>query len=1161
MNLQSLVIVLLSLTLASCAYVSKQGTIAELDSVNIEIKDTEIEGGLDKAMQAYQKFLEQTPESALTPEALRRIADLKVEKEYGTLTDTTVVERESAQVVMADTPVASSEPRPGTKAVSPIEASSGKERAVVSAIASDESEKDFENRTTQQQHIQSAGGTKNLALPKGEAGADLQNANAQEAIGLYKKLLEKYPLYERNDQVLYQLSRAYEEIGQVDQAMQVMDRLIKQYPTSRYTDEVQFRRGEYYFTRKKYLDAEEAYGEVLKFGVGSVYYERALYKKGWTFYKQELYEESLHEFLTLLDYKVSKGYDFEQTEDNIERKRTSDTFRVISLSFSNLGGADSVQEYFSKYGSRSYEDNVYANLAEFFFTKRRYNDAATTYTTFIAANPFHKKSPHFNMRVVEIYQKGRFPRLVIGAKKQFASTYGLNAEYWSYFNQAEYPEVLGYLKTNLVDLANHYHAMYQNAKFKKDKPENFAEASHWYREFLKSFPRDEQSPGINYQLADLLLENKDYKLAALEYERSAYDYPFNDKSSKAAYAAVYAYREHLKTAPESQAQNVKREIIRTSLRLVDTFPQHEKATIVLGSAVDDLFKMRDFPLAIKTGHRLLTEYPAADPSIRRGTWMVVAHSSYEIEQFREAELAYIETLKLTAQNDKSREKIVDNLAASVYKQGEQAKAKEDYKTAVNHFLRIATIAPTSKIRPAAEYDAAAVLIQIMELEQASEVLLSFRKNYPGHELQHDVTKKIAFVYMELGKFGPAAQEFERVASESKDEELIREAMLTAAELYEQAPDTNNALRVYKQYVVQFPRPLEFTLETYHKIATIYKSRDELQNYRHTLQRIISMDAKAGSERTDRTRYLAAKASLIIIEPSFDEFIAIKLVKPFKANLTKKQKSMKSLVASYSKLVDYKVADVTAASTYYIAEIYFNFSRSLMESERPDNLNTIELEEFNLMLEEQAYPFEEKAIKVHEKNVELLASGLYSPWIDRSIDKLAKLLPARYAKPEESTNYVTNLHVFRYASQNQPFKAQVSELAADKTAQERKEINQGQDNPESLESVSVASQTSGASSTGDIRPASPQDAKTPIVQTPKSMETPGAPEETETDSISDSQSVVGKELQAEQDAGLERSIESESNNQVVSDGSDTSGSVDDQMASTSTGEQAQQGITE
>ncbi len=38
-------------------------------------------------MLSYQRFLEETPDSALTPEATRRLADLKIEKEYGTLTE------------------------------------------------------------------------------------------------------------------------------------------------------------------------------------------------------------------------------------------------------------------------------------------------------------------------------------------------------------------------------------------------------------------------------------------------------------------------------------------------------------------------------------------------------------------------------------------------------------------------------------------------------------------------------------------------------------------------------------------------------------------------------------------------------------------------------------------------------------------------------------------------------------------------------------------------------------------------------------------------------------------------------------------------------------------------------------------------------------------
>jgi len=1011
--LLSIVVVLV----ASCAVDGgNQGTIAQLEKQQIELKDVDVEGGLDKAMAGYQKFLEETPESQLTPEAIRRLADLKIEKEYGTVTSENDLKPESTSTgASVSAPDISSSaqstaaPDAGSKtSKGPIGA------AALAAAKKSESEKEFEKRTTKADKTKKE--KENLQLPKGEPGADLENANAAQAINLYKKLLEKYPLYERNDQVLYQLSRAYEETGQVDEAMKIMNRLVKQFPNSRYNDEVHFRRGEYYFTRKKWLDAEDAYGASLKYGVGSVYYERALYKKGWTFYKQELFEEALKEFFILLDYKVSIGYDFEQIKNEIEKKRIDDTFRVVSLSFSNLGGADWVKQFFADNGTRDYEDYIYKELAEFYFNKRRYNDAATTYNAFIDSNPYHKKSPHYSMRVIEIYMKGNFPKLVIEGKKQFASTYGLNAEYWKYFDQTEFPEVLGYLKTNLTDLANHYHSLYQNKKYIKNRPENFNEASHWYREFLKSFPKDEQSPAINYQLADLYLENKDYKLAAQEYERSAYEYPVNDKSQKAAYATVYAFREYLKQAPVSQIKNVKRDVIRTSLRLVDTFPKHEKATVVLGAAVDDLFDMRDFALAIKTGRRLIAEYPKADPKIMRGSWLVVAHSSYELEIYDDAEVAYLEVLKRTSADDKSREGLTDNLAASIYKQGEKARAEENYKVAVRHFLRIADVAPASKIRPTAEYDAAAVLLQIRDLEQAVTVLLAFRKNYPKNELQKDVTKKIAYAYQELEKYTLAAGEYERVAVEAGDnEELVREAMLQAAELYEKAKDADNSLRVYKQFVAKFPKPLEFALDTYYKIAMIYKSQDDLGRYRETLQHIIKSDASAGEERTDRTRYLAAQSSLVIIEPEFNDYVEIKLVKPFKKSLTKKQKAMKSLVKKYTELVDYKVADVTAASTFYIAEIYYNFNRSLVESERPEGMSDVEKEEFNLMIEEQAYPFEEKTIQVHEKNMELLANGIYSSWIDRSIEKLAKLLPARYAKPEESTNHITKLDNYIYSS--------------------------------------------------------------------------------------------------------------------------------------------------
>ena len=298
-------------------------------------------------------------------------------------------------------------------------------------------------------------------LPPGEAADDLQTAGALEAIELYKGLLVKYPLYERNDQVLYQLSRAYEETGQVEEAMKILNRLVKEYPQSRHIDEAQFRRAEYFFTRKKFLDAEEAYQAVIDFGLSSAFYEFALYKQGWAFFKQELYEEALNDFIALLDYKVSVGFDFDNIESKIEKKRIDDTYRVISLSFSYLGGPRAVVDYFDKSGQRTYEASIYSHLGEYYLTKRRYADAALSYNTYVERNPLNKVSPYFNIRVIEIYLKGGFPKLVIDSKKNFANTYGIRAVYWSYFDINAYPEVLVFLKQNLIDLATHYHALYQ----------------------------------------------------------------------------------------------------------------------------------------------------------------------------------------------------------------------------------------------------------------------------------------------------------------------------------------------------------------------------------------------------------------------------------------------------------------------------------------------------------------------------------------------------------------------------------------------------------------------------------------------------------------------------------------------------------------------------
>jgi hypothetical protein len=92
----------------------------------------------------------------------------------------------------------------------------------------------------------------------------------------------------------------------------------------------------------------------------------------------------------------------------------------------------------------------------------------------------------------------------------------------------------------------------------------------------------------------------------------------------------------------------------------------------------------------------------------------------------------------------------------------------------------------------------------------------------------------------------------------------------------------------------------------------------------------------------------------------------------------------------------------------MAELYGTLAKDVLGSERPSKLKGDALEEYNSLLEEQVFPFEEQAIKAHELNAARAKDGVYDEWVRRSFQALAKLKPARYGKTELTQDVVTSL---------------------------------------------------------------------------------------------------------------------------------------------------------
>jgi len=828
----------------------------------------------------------------------------------------------------------------------------------------------------------------------------------KDSINLYQQVLENYPERIDNDSVLYQLARAYELGGEPDKSLVTLNKLIARYPESSHRLEAQFRMGEILFVKKDYRSAEHSYQAVVDSADDNPFFQQSLYKLGWCYFKQGLFTEGLDTFTMLLDYKLPDTADSDDVLaglERAERELAEDTLRVMSLSFSYEAGARSVAEHFARLGARHYEDVVYDHLGKLYLDKERYTDAADTFKSFVTNNPFHRQAPAFQMRVIDAYQAGRFPTLVLQGKKDFVEHYNLQGEYWQHHDKADAGKVLGFLKITMTDLSRHYHAQAQSTR----KPEDYAEAAHWYRKWLGSFADDPAAPGMNFLLAELLDESGNYRDASTEFVRTAYDYGDHDKAAEAGYASVLAYSKEEARISGAEQAAWHRESIENALRFTAGFPLHPQALAVLTRSAEQLLAINDNTRAIQVA-QLVVNSKSATEDQQRVCWTVQAHAYFDLEDFLHAEQAYQQVLARTSGNSKDNSVLVERLAASIYKQGEAAQAAGDTRSAVEHFQRVRSATPTASIVATAEFDAAAGLMSLNDFSSAAGTLELFRNTYPDDPRQAEVTRRLATAYLHSERPLQAAREFERIGRTNGDEKLRSDALWQAAELYAKAVHTTESTAVYTYYVEQFPQPAEAAIEARHRLAEQYRSLGDTRQWHQWLDAIITADAQAGNGRTARTRYLAAHARLTLGGVQDAQYRAVTLKLPLNKTLATKKRLLEATLAQYEQAATYDVAEVTTAAAFHTAQLYTHLGQALMESERPKNLDAEALEEYNILLEDQSYPFEEQAIALHETNAARVESGIYDAWIEKSLQVLAKLVPGKYAKQERSTEYVATL---------------------------------------------------------------------------------------------------------------------------------------------------------
>jgi tetratricopeptide (TPR) repeat protein len=897
-----------------------------------------------------------------------------------------------------------------------------------------------------------------------------------ELVLSYQKLLKDYPLNNANEHIRYQLAKALDLQGNIDDSLVEMELLLSQYPATEYLAELNFRRGEIYYNLQDYAASLNAYNRVIRAANNDNYLVNSIYMSGWSLFKMNRLQEADTAFLNVFDAIIAAeqprpyrdNFSFSALGERYQNL-VVDTQRVLSVSLSQQAQSASLVHLVNKHHSSKYlhfyEHILFDNLANFLMNKELTSDAELTYKAYLNLARGNIWSARYSLALLNIYHRdGRFSSMH-SLKNNYVIQYGLAGKFWhkasSTIKHELLPSLLQFSDEHARRLYAHALEL-ENDQVRIDGFYNASVALATYLELAK-LPQAKELLhrdilNDEYLYADANFEAKQYTQALTSYEKIAYYTPnasteIESLKLKSAYATTFTIRALLNAMPSEDKSNSNvayqqriAERTRFDKLFIKQYPNDSRSLLLATHAAQYSFEEKDYQSVKSMSDYVLNTYRIIqEPQGKRATdhkstvttdltskalkqvqivSQLSAHSLYQQKRYQLAEDAYLLALNYADKKINSWQEMRNLLASSIYFQAQLYKVKQP-KTAVFHLLRVGKIVPESTYRITAEFDAANLLLEQQIWQQAIEVLLDIQKNFPDHEYTASIPAKLVSSYEATEQWQLAAEQLLIIVAteealvngstppNSKSLELKREAQYTAAEYYLKAGNTAKALITFRSYAHTYPQPFNVAQEVRFKMSEFYQESNEPNKQYYWFRKILSFHGKQKKASTialqPRAVELASLAAFGLGKAHQQTFKWIKLNTPLQKSLKRKQSSMKTAIKYYQQVLGFQLAKYVPKATFNLAEMYRQLADDVMKSQRPKDLEELALEEYEILLEELAYPFEEKAIEIHLSNSQRAWQNIYDQWIEKSFATLAEIAPALYKKQERSHDAIQDMH--------------------------------------------------------------------------------------------------------------------------------------------------------
>lgn len=831
-------------------------------------------------------------------------------------------------------------------------------------------------------------------LTDGEVGIaeDIEQQVYLEALDSYESILARGSYHGKLDEMMYQMAKAHALVGEGEKSIDRLKQLVAMYPKSALVPEAQFRIGESHFAGGEYREAESQYLKVLRSDSNRKLNERARYMLGWSQYKQggQAFSRAAQTFLKVLDENAEVSDNFSKVPSS-SVDIVNDTFRILAIMAATDQGPETIAGWLDRNGNRDYQHLLYDRLADYYAVHGEFERSVSVNRDFVARHPRHDSAPLFLAQVVSVWQMAGDARKIRQARSDYVKAYFADVD-WSRLDDAERDRWRDFSRR----LADYHHSQGSDLGSR----DQFQAAARYYQQLSGRVT----APGEVLRLAgDAWLQSGEYGRALTSFESSAYGSSGYDKADEAAWASLELQRRVLDGELDQELEGKRvqgvslDELALSADRFDEYFPGDPR---IAGLNADVANRLVDAGLHERAiGYaRASVNNPAVSVADAYSAWLALGQSQMAMASYGSAENAWRQALGLADKPGFPREHRADEqsvkrqLASSIYRQGEVAASNGEIDSAVAHFQRVQSVLPGSDIAVTSRFDAANTLLNAERWQTAINELQRFRRDHPAHELTATISEKLVLAYQESDQPVRAADE---LLANVAGNDPPRSVALRAAALYHKGDALDKRNRLYLDHLSRFGRAGD---ASEHVLNQTMRQRLMDAGVRPDQYQKELVDVELASDwHSEQTLAWASAAALSMGLEAKERFEKIRLQDPLPESLGRKQAALEDAKSRFEQVARLGNGAVQSRALFYNAELYRSLARDLIESDRPSGLSDLELAQYDMLLEEEAYPFEEQAIKMHSRNHQRIEKSGFDEWVGRSLDALAELYPGRYER--------------------------------------------------------------------------------------------------------------------------------------------------------------------